>query len=258
MRESRFVTAPRFPFRCLLGLLLGLLALPALALGEPTDPPTGTPADKDAGKPTVAVLYFDYDGTNAEMKLLKKGLAQMIISDLSAHESVRLVERDRLQQVMDELRLTQSNRFSQDSAQRLGKLLGARYLVMGGYFDVMNTLRVDARVVETETGRIIRSVGAQNTPDKFLTLEQVLVDDLRAVFEELTARAPGSTRKPTKSRAAQGRPRRLTRDTALHYARALDAKDRKDLVTAKKELNVVVKAQPDFQLASQELALLMK
>lgn len=253
MRESRFVTASRFPFPCLVGLLLGLIALPALATGEPT----GTPADAASDKPTVAVLYFDYDGANAEMKLLKKGLAQMIISDLSAHDSVRLVERDRLQQVMDELRLTQSNRFSQESASRLGKLLGARYLVMGGYFDVMNTLRVDARVVETETGRIIRSVGAQSTPDKFLTLEQTLVDDLRAVFEELTARAD-SAKAPAKRKAAQGRPRRLTRDTALHYARALDAKDRKDLVTAKKELTTVVKAQPDFQLASQELALLMK
>lgn len=245
--------APRFPFPCLVGLLLGLIALPALA----TDTPTGAPADTAADKPTVAVLYFDYDGANAEMKLLKKGLAQMIISDLSAHDSVRLVERDRLQQVMDELRLTQSNKFSQESASRLGKLLGARYLVMGGYFDVMNTLRVDARVVETETGRIIRSVGAQSTPDKFLTLEQTLVDDLRAVFEELTVRAD-STKAPAKPRPARGRPRRLTQDTALHYARALDAKDRKDLVTAKKELTTVVKAQPDFQLASQELALLMK
>ncbi|MFL5351580.1 CsgG/HfaB family protein [Archangium sp.] len=251
------MTAPRFPFPCLLGLLLGLLALPALATGEPHGPPTGTPADKDADKPTVAVLYFDYDGINAEMALLKKGLAQMLISDLSAHDSVRLVERSRLQQVMDELRLSQSNKFTPDSASRIGKLLGARYLVMGGYFDVMNTLRVDARIVETETGRIIRSVGAQNTPDKFLTLEQVLVDDLRAVFEELTARAD-STKVPAKRRAAQGRPRRLTRDMALHYGRALDAKDRKDLVTAKKELSTVVKAQPDFQLASQELALLMK
>jgi TolB-like protein len=254
VRESRFVKVTRFPFPCLVSLLLGLLAIPALAEDTPADKSVDTAPDK----PTVAVLYFDYDGANAEMKLLKKGLAQMIISDLSAHDSVRIVERDRLQQVMDELRLTQSNRFDQGAAHRLGKLLGARYLVMGGYFDVMNTLRVDARVVETETGRIIRSVGTQSTPDKFLTLEQTLVEELRAVFEELTAGADAPAQPPAKPKPARGRPRKLTRDTALRYARALDAKDRKDLVTAKKELTAVVKAQPDFQLASQELALLMK
>ncbi|MCY1076761.1 CsgG/HfaB family protein [Archangium lansingense] len=234
--------ALRFLFPRLLGLLLGLLALPVLA----------------SDKPTVAVLYFDYEGPTAEMQLLKKGLAQMLISDLSsAHEPVQLVERDRLQQVMDELELNQSNKFDQATANKVGKLLGARYLVMGGYFDVMNTLRVDARVVETETGRIIRAVGAQSTPEKFLAIEQELVLELRAVFEELTASEAGSGKAPVKPKPVS-KPRKLTRDTALRYARALDAKDRKDLAEAKKELTAVVKAQPDFQLASKELALLMK
>ena len=243
MPESRSVKATPLPFPRLLGLLLGLLALPVLA----------------SDKPTVAVLYFDYEGEGAEMKLLKKGLAQMLISDLSsAHESIQLVERDRLQQVIDELELNQSNKFDPATASRVGKLLGARYLVMGGYFDVMNTLRVDARVVETETGRILRSVGATNTPDRFLTLEQELVQELRAIFEELVPAAPEPGKAPAKPKPARGKPRKLTRDTALRYARALDAKDREDLVTAKKELSAVVKAQPDFQLASRELALLMK
>jgi TolB-like protein len=242
MPESRAVKAPHFPFPRLLGLLLGLLALPVLA----------------SDRPTVAVLYFDYEGESAGMKLLKKGLAQMLISDLSAHESVQFVERDRLQEVIDELKLDQSDKVDPATASRMGKLLGARYLVMGGYFDVMNTLRVDARVVETETGRILRSVGASDTPDRFLSLEQELVRELRAVFEELvvTASEPGQV--PAKPKPARSKPRRLTRDTALRYARALDAKDRKDMVTAKKELTAVVKAQPDFQLASRELALLMK
>ncbi|WNG48910.1 hypothetical protein F0U60_35930 [Archangium minus] len=246
MRESRFVKASRSSSPRLVGLLLGLLALPVLA------------ADAPADKPTVAVLYFDYEGDTAGMKLLQKGLAQMLISDLSAHESVRLVERERLQEVIDELMLDQSGKVDPATANQVGKLLGARYLVMGGYFDVMNTLRVDARVVETETGRIIRSVGAGSTPDKFLTLEQTLARDLHAIFEELTTPASDANRPPAKPKPAKGKPRKLTRDTALRYARALDAKDRKDLVTAKKELTAVVKEQPDFQLASKELALLMK
>lgn len=243
MSQSQVVKATRLLFPCLLSLLLGLFALPVLAA--------------DADKPTVAVLYFDYEGADAGMQLLKKGLAQMLISDLSAHEPMRFVERDRLQQVMDELELNQSSRFDQATANKVGKLLGARYLVMGGYFDVMNTLRVDARIVETETGRIIRSIGAQNTPEKFLALEQELARELRAVFEELVTPTDESGKTPAKPKPVR-KPRKLTRDTALRYARALDAKDRKDLVLAKKELSAVVKAQPDFQLASKELALLMK
>ncbi len=53
------------------------------------------PAARAADKPTVAVLYFDYDGKDDSMALLKKGLAQMLISDLSGQESIHLVERER-------------------------------------------------------------------------------------------------------------------------------------------------------------------
>ncbi|MCA9553768.1 MAG: hypothetical protein KC933_27250, partial [Myxococcales bacterium] len=118
--------------------------------------------------PTVAVMYFDYQGKDEEMALLRKGLAQMLISDLPAGDAYTLVERDRLQDVLDELELSKSVKVDPATAQKVGKLLGARYLVLGGYFDLMGTLRVDARVVRVETGEVVRSVGAHGKPDDFL------------------------------------------------------------------------------------------
>jgi TolB-like protein len=237
MAESRFMR--------LATLLLCLLALPALA----------------ASKPTVAVLYFDYQGERAEMKLLKKGLAQMLISDLSGLESVQIVERDRLQEVIEELELTGSDKFDPETAGRVGKLLGARYLVLGGYFEALGTLRVDARVVETETGRVIRSTGASSRPDEFLMLEQKLAEGLQGILQGLpTASAEPATEPGTAPAkpSPSPRPRKLTTRTALSYSRALDARDRKDVEAAKRELTQVVEEQPDFQLAATELAQLMK
>jgi curli biogenesis system outer membrane secretion channel CsgG len=105
-------------------------------------------------QPTVAVLYFDYQGKNEELSVLKKGIAQMLISDLSASAAFTVVERDRLEEVLAELKLGQTKAFDPASAAKIGELLGAKFLVLGGYFDVMGTLRVDARVVEVETGRV--------------------------------------------------------------------------------------------------------
>src|SRR5204862_6227031 len=116
-------------------------------------------ADKPAEKATVAVLYFDYQGKNEELALLKKGLAQMLISDLSGTDAYVVVERDRLEDVLAELKLGQSKAVDQQTAAKIGKLLGARFMILGGYFDVMGALRIDARVVEVETGKIVRSVG---------------------------------------------------------------------------------------------------
>src|SRR4051812_39755191 len=93
---------------------------------------------------TVAVLYFDYDGKDTELAVLRKGLAQMLISDLLGTPTIRVVERDRLQEVLDELKLQATNKIEPATAVKAGKLLGARYLVLGGYFDVKQSFRADA------------------------------------------------------------------------------------------------------------------
>ncbi|HWO18003.1 MAG TPA: CsgG/HfaB family protein [Kofleriaceae bacterium] len=113
-----------------------VLAAASRALAAPADPPV------------VAVLYFDYEGADADLGPLRKGLASMLISDVSGVDAVRVVERDRLQSVFAELKLQATAKIDRASAVRAGKLLGARYLVLGTYFDVMGTLRVDMRVLE--------------------------------------------------------------------------------------------------------------
>lgn len=249
MTESCLVRAPStLPLR-LLCLLLGLLALPSPA----------------ADKPTVAVLYFGYSGENPEMKVLKKGLAQMLITDLSGFGAVKLVERDRLQEITDELQMGQTDKFDSATVAKISKLVGAHYLVLGNYFDLKNTLVVDAKVVNVETGTILGSRRGTGSTEDFLAIEQKLAQDLNQVLEGITSasleKAEGAA--PTPSGAPSSpdparKARKLPTKIALRYSRALDAKDRKDVETAKKELTEVVKEQPDFVLASMDLASLMK
>ena len=222
-------------------VLLAALALAAPAL---------------AAKPTVAILYFDYEGKNEEMAQLKKGLAQMLISDLTSLEQFQIVERARLQELLEELKLNQTNKIDPATAGKIGKLLGARYMVMGGYFDLLGTLRVDARVVEVETGKILKATGSAAKPDDFLTLEQKIAGELGNILATQLKPADGAA--PATDAKAPKRPAKLPAKTALRYAKALDAMDKKDKDTAKKELEAVVKEQPDFQLAALDLAALAR
>lgn len=227
-------------------LALALLFTPALAAA--------------AERPTVAVLYFDYQGKNEELALLKKGLAQMLISDLSGGEAYVIVERDRLEDVLAELKLGQSKAVDAKSAAQIGKLLGARFLVMGGYFDVMGALRVDARVVEVETGKVIRSVGSHGGPEEFLELEQKLARELEAT---LTAQLPAKEPSPAKDAppakpSKPAKPMKLKVATAVKYSKALDAIDKKDKTKAKETIGEVLKEQPDFKLAESDLLALVQ
>jgi len=207
---------------------------------------------------TVAVLYFDYDGKDADLAALRKGLAQMLISDLLGTPTIRVVERQRLQEILDELKLQATSKIEQATAVKAGKLLGARYLVLGGYFDVKGTFRADARVVDVETGKVVFSIGATGKADDFLTLEQKLSGELGGYFAKLPAVPAVPAVKPQTNRQPAKPPAALKVATLVEYGKALEAMDAGDTKTAKLRLTKVVKDQPDFQLAQLDVDKLMK
>ena len=177
---------------------------------------TKAKAKAKATKPTVTVMYFDYSGKDDEMAVLRKGLAQMLITDLSSLPAIRLIERDRFQALLGELKLQQSKRIDRKTAGRIGKLLGARFMILGGYFSMMDTLRIDARVVEVETGRIIKSIGVSGSKGDFMGLERKLSEGIAAVLSSALP-APSVQKQTSRAPAAsRGRNKRLeTRCTSL-------------------------------------------
>ena len=240
-------------------LLAGCLAL-ALSLGLGRAAAIAAPdGGRAARTTTLAVLYFDYSGHDASLEALRKGLAQMLISDLAAVDRLQVVERDRLQALLDEQKLARSGKTDASTAARIGKLLGARYLVLGSYFDAMGAFRVDARLVDVETGQILKSVGANGKADDFLGLEQTLAEGLKRAALEIPSTSAGHGAGTVVPAGASGRrpapaaPRRLKTETALVYSRALVALDDGDRKTAQSLFKKVLSAQPDFELAQRDL-----
>lgn len=218
-----------------------LLAASLLALATAAEPPP---------KPAVAVLYFDYAGQDEDLQVLRKGLAAMLISDLAAGGAVRVVERARLQEVLSELALGQGGKVEAATAARVGKLLGARYLVLGSYFAFQGQLVVHASVVETETGVHLGDTRARGKPEDFLELEQRLAEGMQSALAKVAA-APAPP--PV---ARRGRP--VPQKAVVQYSKALEALDRKDAAGARSTLEGVVKANPEFAQASAELVALLR
>lgn len=85
-----------------------------------------------AEKPSIGVADFRND-TSAGWWYGGAGsdLAGMLSNELSATEKFRMVERAKLGPVLEEQDLGASGRVSKGSAAKIGKLTGAKYLVMG-------------------------------------------------------------------------------------------------------------------------------
>ena len=121
---------------------------------------------------TVAVLYFENKGAQRNLDPLQKGIAEMLITDLSKVKSLRIVERIRMQKMMEELQLGQSGLVDEKSAPRMGKLLGASRLLKGSFFDLTSErVRVDALVAQSKTGQLDATTDITGTTKDFIRLE---------------------------------------------------------------------------------------
>ena len=180
---------------------------------------------------------------------LRKGLAQMLITDLSGQPGVQLVERERLEEVLKEQNLQKSNKFEAATAAKVGKLLGAQYLVVGRIIDFMGKLSLETRVLHVETGAIVKTGRAQGKLEDFLQLEETLANVMREGLDTVRPPAFPPAAKPT-ARA----PRPVQREVIVAYSLALDARDRGDVSEAKKLLDKALIIDPLFAPAKDARA----
>ncbi|MCI0514032.1 hypothetical protein L0128_12525 [candidate division KSB1 bacterium] len=118
---------------------------------------------------TIAVLDFTNNSllNKAEFESLSKGLAEMLISELSQVPALEVVERQKLNALLAEMQLAQTGLISETSTAKIGQLLGAQYLVLGSFMAVPgNKIRIDARSVHVETGKTLLAEKSEgNTKD---------------------------------------------------------------------------------------------
>lgn len=155
--------------------LTTLLLLTAFGLG-------GTvPAAGQDTRPGLAVLPFENGGSygknREDFDALSRGIAGMLISDLSQVPTLRIVDRANTQRLLDEQNLAVDGRVDAATAARVGRLVGARYMIAGTFIDLYGEFRIDARVIDVETGEILRTVRS----DPRLTEARKLDDIIRSV-----------------------------------------------------------------------------
>jgi TolB-like protein len=194
---------------------------------------------------TVAVMPFRYTGTDSTYAPLSRGLASLVVTDLSRVHSLRLLERERMQALLDEMKLTESGSVDPTTGARSGHLIGASQVVQG-QFDVQpNQVRVNATVVRTQDA----GVAATGTGSDRL---QALFDVEKQVVLQLLGKM-GITLTPSEQTAISERP---TRDLEafLLYSRGLAAQDQGNFGAATQAFQAAAQRDPGFSAAGSAAA----
>ena len=202
-----------------------------------------------AQKPTLAVLYFTNGALidNASYAPLSKGMAEMLITELSQNNAVRVVERDRLQSLIEEQNLQNSDRVDKETAVKLGKTLGARHMLMGTFvIDPKKNMRIDVRAVNTETSQIEYTESVTGPSDNLLQLVIQLGAKVNAGLKLPTLKVASATMPAAKS------PNQFKALMAM--SQAIEAEDKKDKAQAVSLYKQAIALNPDFDRAKVRLA----
>lgn len=225
-----------------------ILALLVLAVGWPVLVGPGAEARGQDTRPGLAVFPFNNGGSYGQDKenfdALEKGIAGMLISELSANPAVRVVEREALQRLLEEQNLGAAGRVDPQTAARIGKIVGARYVVLGNFIDFYGDFRVDVRLVSVETSEIVKTVAERMQRDH-------LFDILRGVATRLMkdANLPPLPKPIQEQRMS----RQVPTEALTYYSRALLFQDRGQKEKAVEMYNRALAVFPEYTEAQEGL-----
>lgn len=202
-------------------------------------------------KPTVAVLYFNNGATgkaNEELAPLSKGITDILIQEMAANTGIRVVERDQIQKILEEQRMSQAGNIDPATAVKVGKLLGAHHMVTGGFItDRTSNMNLSVRVFNVETGEIEYTTSGMNKIDNLFALVNSVARKINTGLK-----LPDIPRQVGEARTKQAE--KVPYQAVMLYSRALNAKDAGKKDEAVQLFKQTLEKFPEYEAAKKELA----
>ena len=139
-------------------------------------------ADGPAPVYPLAIFLFQERGADAEG--LGPQVTDLLFANLVADPELYLVDRDDLKKVLDELELNQSGLVKPEEATRVAHLTGAKILVTGSVVQAGNSLYLVAKIIGTETSRVLGASAKGNVKDDVDGLVEQLAGEVGKVVKE--------------------------------------------------------------------------
>jgi tetratricopeptide (TPR) repeat protein len=193
----------------------------------------------------VAVLPFTVQEADARIAPLGKGLAEMLITDLSQIKSLRLLERIRVQSLFDEMKLGQTGMVDESSAAKFGKLLSAGRIVRGDLsVNQKNRLRMEAVYLNAVQNQASNPMSAADAISNLFRVEKDLAFKIlnKMNIDPTPQEKERIMKVPTKNLQA-----------FIAYCNGLDMDDKGEFQKAAGQYQKALQLDPNYNMAKQKL-----
>jgi len=191
---------------------------------------------------SYAILYYNDLSPEKGLRAVQKSLAAMIITDLAKSGQVKVIERIRMDSLLDEIELSQTGIVDVDSAPRAGKLLRAENMVVGTLSTLLRDLLVNSSIADSVEGRVLFSFPKKDRLENFFILEKEIV---KAILNKKNIILSPEISKDVYAYHTQNF------DAFLYFGQCLDAQDLGNWATSKSLCLKALELDPKFELAQQ-------
>ena len=174
-----------------------------------------TSAQLAAGKETVAILDFEGRGIS---QMEAQTLTDRLMSEMVNTNAVIMVERNQMEEIMQEQGFQQSGCTTSECAAEVGALVGVQNMVSGSFGKLGNSYTIDAKLFSVSTGGTIRSVSKtyKGEVDGLLTIIEIVAWELVGMqapadkLAKLASADPSQAAAVKKERKPMGRMTKFT------------------------------------------------
>tara|TARA_B100000131_G_C18065567_1_gene592331 strand:- start:443 stop:1138 length:696 start_codon:yes stop_codon:yes gene_type:complete len=194
---------------------LVILVFSALVIGQTNTLTPETAAQLAAGKETVAILDFEGRGIS---QMEAQTLTDRLMSEMVNTDAVIMVERNQMEEIMNEQGFQQSGCTTSECAAEVGALLGVQNMVSGSFGKLGNSYTIDAKMFSVSTGGTIRSVSKtyKGEVDGLLNIIEIVAWELVGLtppadkLAKLAESGGSADSQPREPRKPMGRMTKLT------------------------------------------------
>lgn len=131
---------------------------------------------------TVAVANFKTLGGGAEKDFLGASCTESIYELLTNDRTVRVVEREYLNKIIEEVKLQNSGLVDEKTAIETGRILGVQYFVFGSITVMDQNIKINTRTVSVTTSQVVGSNSVNGSLGNLFNLQTDLARKITASF----------------------------------------------------------------------------
>ena len=132
-------------------------------------------------KNSIAIMYFENNTGDESLDHWREGLSNLLITDLSQSQYIKVLPGDRLYNILDRLNQLNAKRYSSEVLNQVADMGGVENILLGSFIRAGDIYRINVTLQEAGTDNIIGSESVQGTGEASMI---TMVDELTRKIKE--------------------------------------------------------------------------